>query len=247
MGNPYGQQGMPGMPGAPSGTIATDPNAYPPGTTWVMSPHGLIPQLPAPAAPPPPALTAEALAAAIAAAQEQRPDPAGIAERSRALEVEEMGIAGGRQDHSAAAFGGALDGFAELRDPKAWKRVLACLAVGQPNFGRRAAVVALAKLAEPAEKKTEAVERIAQALRDENFRVRLAAIDAASTLNDERLIGPLSTTPFLDGREQRLAREAVRALRAKSATTKEVQSLRGELEKLKSEVRALSERLPAKR
>jgi len=142
---------------------------------------------------------------------------------------------------------GALDGFAELRDPKAWKRVLACLAVGQPNFGRRAAVVALAKLAEPAEKKTEAVERIARALRDENFRVRLAAIDAASTLNDERLIGPLSTTPFLDGREQRLAREAVRALRAKSATTKEVQSLRGELEKLKSEVRALSERLPAKR
>lgn len=72
MSNPYGQQGMPGMPGAPSGTIATDPNAYPPGTTWVMSPHGLIPQLPAPAAPPPPALTAEALAAAIAAAQPKR-------------------------------------------------------------------------------------------------------------------------------------------------------------------------------
>ncbi|WP_396221090.1 hypothetical protein [Gemmatimonas sp.] len=49
-----------------------------------------------------------AVVAAIAAAQEQRPDPAEIAERSRALEVEEMGIAGGRQDHYAAAFGGAL-------------------------------------------------------------------------------------------------------------------------------------------
>ncbi len=31
-----------------------------------------------------------------------------IAEASRALEVQEMGIAGGRQDHYAAAFGGAL-------------------------------------------------------------------------------------------------------------------------------------------
>lgn len=49
-----------------------------------------------------------ALAAAIAAAQGQRPDRAWLAEWSRALEVEELGIAGGRQDHYAAAFGGAL-------------------------------------------------------------------------------------------------------------------------------------------
>jgi D-glycero-alpha-D-manno-heptose-7-phosphate kinase len=33
---------------------------------------------------------------------------ASLAERSRAVEVEDAGIAGGRQDHSAAAFGGAL-------------------------------------------------------------------------------------------------------------------------------------------
>lgn len=49
--------------------------------------------------------------AAIAAARHLRGDPIDrsvIAEASRALEVEEMGIAGGRQDHYAAAFGGAL-------------------------------------------------------------------------------------------------------------------------------------------
>ena len=141
---------------------------------------------------------------------------------------------------------GALDGFAELRDPRAWKHVLSALEVGQPVFGRRTAVVALAKLAEVAEKKTEAVERIGQLLRDEHFRVRLAAIDAAAALGDDRLVGPLSTTPFLDGREQRLAREAVRALRAKSPA-KELQALRGELDKVKGEVRALHEKLEQKK
>ncbi|QJR36302.1 hypothetical protein [Gemmatimonas groenlandica] len=49
-----------------------------------------------------------ALAAALAAAQDREVTPAAIAEWSRALEVEEMGIAGGRQDHYAAAYGGAL-------------------------------------------------------------------------------------------------------------------------------------------
>jgi D-glycero-alpha-D-manno-heptose-7-phosphate kinase len=49
-----------------------------------------------------------ALAAAIACAQGRTEGAAALAEWSRHVEVEEMGVAGGRQDHYAAAFGGAL-------------------------------------------------------------------------------------------------------------------------------------------
>ena len=49
-----------------------------------------------------------ALAAALAGWQDRLLAPHEVAEISRATEVEELGVAGGRQDHYAAAFGGAL-------------------------------------------------------------------------------------------------------------------------------------------
>lgn len=137
---------------------------------------------------------------------------------------------------------GALDGLTALLDARAWPLVVGAAAYGQPPVARRAAVAAVPKLAEALGRKTEAVDVLARGLRDPGFRVRLAAIDAAGALDDERLVGPLSSTPFLDGREQRLAREAVRTLRAKSPP-KELASLRGDLEKLKAELRTLRERV----
>jgi D-glycero-alpha-D-manno-heptose-7-phosphate kinase len=49
-----------------------------------------------------------ALAGALAAFGGEILEPAALAERSRRTEVEELGVAGGFQDHYAAAFGGAL-------------------------------------------------------------------------------------------------------------------------------------------
>jgi D-glycero-alpha-D-manno-heptose-7-phosphate kinase len=49
-----------------------------------------------------------ALMRAMSAARGETPTPSQLAERSRALEIEDLGIAGGKQDHYAAALGGAL-------------------------------------------------------------------------------------------------------------------------------------------
>lgn len=49
-----------------------------------------------------------ALAGTLAAFGGEMLDPAALAERSRRTEVEDLGMAGGFQDHYAAAFGGAL-------------------------------------------------------------------------------------------------------------------------------------------
>ena len=49
-----------------------------------------------------------AIQAALSAFRGEVPDPEELARRSRAVEVDELGVAGGWQDHYAAAYGGAL-------------------------------------------------------------------------------------------------------------------------------------------
>ena len=140
---------------------------------------------------------------------------------------------------------GAIDGMAATLDPEAYGLVLPLVAYGQPPFIRRAAVVALAKLAEPAQKKREAVELLRDLLRDPQFRMQMAAIAASQELGDVRLIDLLEGTPFRDGRSQRAAREAARALRQDEGRGRALSALRDEVEHLKEQTRGLKERLEA--
>ena len=138
---------------------------------------------------------------------------------------------------------GAVDGMAESLAPKAYEIVEPLTRYGQPVFLRRAAVMALAKLAEPAQKKTEAVELLAELFRDPLFRIQYAAIDAARELGDRRIIPALESTPFLDGRAQRASREAIRALREEEPKAKQLAGLHEEVDRLKEETKSLKERL----
>ncbi len=140
---------------------------------------------------------------------------------------------------------GAVDGLAATLDPAAYGIVEPLTHYGRPMFLRRAAVMALAKLAEPAQKKTEVVDQLSALLRDPIWRIELAAIEAARELGDRRMIPVLESIPFIDGRSQRAARECSRALREEEPKAKQISSLQEEVDRLKEEGRSLKERLEA--
>jgi chromosome segregation ATPase len=135
--------------------------------------------------------------------------------------------------------------LAATLDPAAFGIVEPLTNYGRPMFLRRAAVMALAKLAEPAQKKTEVVERLSELLRDPVWRIELAAIEAARELGDRRMIPVLESIPFIDGRSQRAVREVSRALREEEPKAKQISSLQEEVDRLKEEGRSLKERLEA--
>lgn len=140
---------------------------------------------------------------------------------------------------------GAIDGMAASLDPVAYGIVEPLTSYGRPMFIRRAAVMALAKLAEPAQKKTEVIDRLSELLRDPIWRIELAAIEAARELGDRRMIPALESIPFIDGRSQRAVRESIRALREEEPKAKQISSLQEEVDRLKEEGRSLKERLEA--
>ncbi|MCP3136192.1 M1 family aminopeptidase [Pyxidicoccus xibeiensis] len=136
---------------------------------------------------------------------------------------------------------GAMDGLAESQDPAAFPVAVARTAYGQPRVLRRAATQAVAKLAEVAGRGREAVDLLAELLRDPLFRVQMGVFEAGRTLGDRRLIAALEGTPLEDPRARRAARETVRALREGEPQAREVAALREEVDTLKEQTRGLRE------
>lgn len=136
---------------------------------------------------------------------------------------------------------GALEGLAELGTDDALKIVLRHTEPDMPTYVRVTAVQSLAKFGP----RREVLETIRAALRDENFRVRYAAVTAALELLDQRLIPDLQERMErdVDGRIRRVAREVIEKIKRAMEKGAEYQKLREEVEKLRDEYRKLLDRI----
>ena len=140
---------------------------------------------------------------------------------------------------------GAARGLAELRDARATDPLVRAAALGRDEGLRRAAVGALALQAQNVEgERTRIVQVLDERLDDPMFLVQLAAIAAAETLEDVRLLRSLDRLSHsaFDGRVRRDAMEAAMRIREAQRVPSQVHGLREDLDKLREEYRALQEK-----
>jgi aminopeptidase N len=133
---------------------------------------------------------------------------------------------------------GAIDGLAALRDDRAVPHLSARVRYGHPPRARRAAVMALPKLA--SDRKTR--EAIEQLLEDGDPLLRIDAVRALGELGDAKARGALRDRldTDLDARVRRRIREVVRDL---GEPRRASEALRDDLEKLQAEHQELKARL----
>lgn len=136
---------------------------------------------------------------------------------------------------------GAIEGLAELGTDEALDVVLHYVGEENPTWIRMTAVQSLSKFGP----RTQVLDALRRALRDENFRVRAAAVTAALDLMDPRLLPDLQERAErdVDGRIRRMAREAMEKIRKAMDRGAEYQRLREEVEKLREEHRKILDRL----
>ena len=180
-----------------------------------------------------------ALAAALAAAQDREFTPATIAEWSRALEVEELGIAGGRQDHYAAAFGGALGltfGTATAGDAVEVEQIplsavgraalearLTLVYTGESRISGETITAVLDAYRDRTPRVVEALDRMAVLARGMRSALHAADVTTLGALVDEhwihqRALHPRITTARIDALEHAARAAGAQGLKALGAS-----------------------------
>lgn len=155
-----------------------------------------------------------ALQAAIASLRGEQPSAAQLVEHSRAVEVGELGIAGGWQDHYAAAFGGALAlefGAATrvhriaMSDASAATLTRRCILLhtGDTRISGANITAVLDAYAARVARVTAALARMAALAREMADALRRADFDALGALvrehwSHQRSLHPAITTPRID-------------------------------------------------
>ena len=140
-------------------------------------------------------------------------------------------------------------GLAELRDDDAIEILREGAAYGRALGGRRAALEGLAELMRGRRdaRSREVRELCQDLLRDPDFMVQLSAVHALEVIGDGAAIPALEALAerALDGRLRRRAREAVRDLNEARPAAEEREAVRQELDRLRSRVATLEERMDA--
>jgi aminopeptidase N len=163
----------------------------------------------------------------------------------RAAEV--LRIAAERESFVDVIRSNAYSGLAEARDDSALELLMKGSEYGGVSHGRRAAVMALAKLAKGRKDllARDVRERLEEYLRDPDFRVQITSVVALGTVGDAAAIPALQhmVDGALDGRLRRRSREVIRDLRAGTAQADELRALRDQVDVLRTESKSLTERV----
>ncbi len=139
----------------------------------------------------------------------------------------------------------AIEGLGATADEAAIPLVEAAFAPDASIYARRAAVGALAHLAEGTLHVRRARERIEGWLSDSDFRVRGEAASSLAVLGDGRAVPAIEAALHaeLDGRAKRRMREAISDLREKGKPEEKLRKLSEEVERLSGESTKLRERI----
>jgi aminopeptidase N len=147
---------------------------------------------------------------------------------------------------NATVEGGAARGLAELADERVVEPLIAATTLGRDEGLRRVAVDTLARVGNlMTDARARVVDALDRLLDDSMFLVQLAAITAAETLEDARLLPTLDrlSASGVDGRVRRDAAEAAIRIREAAKTPAAVSSLRTDLDSLREDQRKLQEKI----
>lgn len=141
---------------------------------------------------------------------------------------------------------GVFRGLADLRDDRAITLLHDFTAYGQPPQARYAAIRALGTLGGEKEPAPELlIETLTTLLDEDNFRTRMAVLDALASLHSPKTLTALERlrSRDLDGRVQRRVVEVMEAIRSDRKHVDELQKLRDDVDGLREQNKKLQERL----
>ena len=147
---------------------------------------------------------------------------------------------------NAVVEAGAARGLAELADARATTLLIGASAFGQDEGLRRAATAAIGRQAALLEsERTACVDALGRLIDDQTFLVQLAAIAAAESLEDARLLATLDrlAESAFDGRVRRDAAEAAARVRESKKIPAQMSSLRDELDTVREEQRKIQDKI----